>query len=135
MTKDESNQPSHLEAATDLAHANTLLAMDRTLLAWVRTSLSLNAFGFTLAKFIHDLVLHGSLPAKDAHFPKSLGVALMLLGILGLLGGAYDYWRFVKKLKKEIVNSPWSSTMILALILATICLFLMINLLATLDTK
>ena len=117
------------EPHAEIAYITTILAMDRTLLAWVRTALSLNAFGFTLAKFVHDLLAHGALHERDATYPRDLGITLMVLGTVGLLFGALDYCRSVMRLKKVIRISAWSSSLILSLVLAAVCVMLMINLL------
>ncbi len=122
-------------SSSDLAHTNTLLAMDRTLLAWVRTSLSLNAFGFTLARFIHDLEVHGTLHEVNGQYPKDLGITLMVLGIGGLICGSFDYWRSLQRIRKSMQHAPWSSSLFLAMILATICIMLMSNMLTNLDAK
>jgi putative membrane protein len=116
----------------ELARTRTLLALDRTLLAWVRTSLSLIAFGFTLAKFVHELIGNGTLHGMDAHYPRHLGITLMLLGIAGLLAGAFDYWHAVKRLKSSVDMPVWSTSLILSLFIAAIGMFLMVSLLSDL---
>ncbi len=116
----------------ELAIARTALAMERTLLAWIRTSLSLIAFGFTLAKFVHDLIKTGTLAGIDAQYPIDVGITLMVLGIGGLLGGAFDHWRSMRKLQSSVKISVWSASLIVALLLAVLGLGLMSNLLTNL---
>jgi putative membrane protein len=123
------------EIQVELARTRTLLALDRTLLAWVRTSISLIAFGFTLAKFVHDLILSGSLHGVDAHYPRHLGITLMVLGIAGLLGGAYDHWRSVKRLKSATDMSLCSTALVVTLFLAVIGVLLMISLVSDLNRQ
>ena len=43
--------PHQANDATRLALSRTILAHDRTLMAWVRTSTSMISFGFTIYKF------------------------------------------------------------------------------------
>ena len=43
------------ENRTDLAVVQNLMAADRTLMAWVRTALSMISFGFTIYKVIEGL--------------------------------------------------------------------------------
>ena len=43
--------PQKTNDATRLALSRTILAHDRTLMAWVRTSTSMISFGFTIYKF------------------------------------------------------------------------------------
>jgi putative membrane protein len=117
----------------ELALTRTVLALDRTLLAWVRTSLSLIAFGFTLARFVHDLIISGALHGVDARYPRDLGLTLMVLGIAGLLGGSFDHWRAVKKLKPDFAIGAWSASLMVALILVVISVMLMVNLMTGLN--
>ncbi len=131
----EKHGPSATEIQVELARTRTLLALDRTLLAWVRTSLSLIAFGFTLAKFVHDLIGHGLVVGIDAHYPRHFGVALMILGISGLLAGAFDYWRAVQRLKTSVDMPVWSTSLIMALCIAAIAIFLIVSLLADLKLQ
>jgi putative membrane protein len=113
------HSPSLQEVQAELASTRTVLALDRTLLAWVRTSLSLNAFGFTLAKFVHNLIVQGNFRGIDAEYPRVFGLTLMVLGILGLCCGVSDYWRSVKRMKTAaaIAVNPWSSSLVVSILL------------------
>jgi len=132
---DTKDAPANRDLAMELARTRTLLAMDRTLLAWVRTSLSLIAFGFTLAKFVHDLILTGRVHGVDAHYPRHLGVMLMLLGIGGLIGGAFEHFTSVKELKKDFKVSMWTTSLTIATVVAIIAILLMINLLSDMNAS
>ena len=131
----EIQRPPASEIQVELARTRTLLALDRTLLAWIRTSLSLLAFGFTLAKFVHDLVGHGLLHGIDTHYPRHFGLSLMILGITGLLAGAFDYWRAVKRLRASVDMPDWSTSLIMSLCIAAIANFLIVSLLADLKLQ
>ena len=65
---------------THFAWLRTLMAVDRTLEAWIRTAVSLIAFGFTIVQFF--AVLKGM---KDVAPPKFPGlsnyIGLMLIGL------------------------------------------------------
>lgn len=88
------------------------LANERTFLAYVRTSLSLMAFGFVIAKFA---VLAHAMPGTPAGVGPwavmsghRLGIAFAALGVaLGALGS----WRFIVvdiELKRDEYHSaPW----------------------------
>jgi len=130
---DEPDPPSDQELQIELSRTRTLLALDRTLLAWVRTSLTLIGFGFTLAKFVHDLIAKGYLHGVDPEYPRQLGISMMVLGIVGLLGGAFDYLRTVKKLRTAVAMSPWSASLFVSILLAVISVLLMVSLVTNLS--
>ena len=77
-------------------------AAERTLLAWIRTGLTIMGFGFVVARFGLFLSLvaaqRGSLAAAaEPTFRLSavLGIALVLLGAMAILFAAYQHRNFV----------------------------------------
>lgn len=72
-------------------------ANERTYLAWLRTSISLIAFGFAIARF--GLFLRQMQPQAVTTLPRSelLGMSLIILGIatIGLAAWQYNraYWQ------------------------------------------
>jgi putative membrane protein len=62
------------------------LAAERTLLAWVRTGLSLMGFGFVVARlglFLQELAAqHGKPPEPSSRLSLWIGTALIVLGVL-----------------------------------------------------
>jgi putative membrane protein len=60
--------------ADDSARMRDLLASNRTMLAWIRTSLSFAGLGFVVAKFGRT--------AGMIHFALALGIFLALVGLL-----------------------------------------------------
>ena len=123
-------QPSALE----LSNIQATLALDRTLLAWVRTSLTLIGFGFTLARFVYDLIEKGELKGVQSTYPREIGIALMVLGLSTLVGGAFEYVRFGKRLRKGQKASLWSVSLAVTIMLVLLTLFLMVGLLLELKT-
>jgi putative membrane protein len=122
-------QLSLAEVQFELARIRTSAALDRTLLAWVRTSLSLICFGFTLARVVHELITHGSLTTVDEQSPLTLGIGMMLLGMFGLIVGSFEHMRAVKRLRISSAHFPWSAALWVTLGLIFIGLILMISLL------
>ena len=66
MEMDE--HPKETNVSTELAKERTREAADRTLMAWIRTCLSLIGFGFGIAKFRDILVEAGLFPQAPNTF-------------------------------------------------------------------
>jgi putative membrane protein len=79
------------ESTTDLAKTRTRLAADRTLMAWVRTSLSMISFGFTIFKFLHGLNESGEIALRRPEEPRNIGLFLTALGVAALIAGLLEY--------------------------------------------
>lgn len=85
-----------------MAVERTLMAADRSMMAWLRTGLSLISFGFTIYKFLdisrQQLITTG----KDLHgisSPKVVGLFMIGMGILSLIFGILENISTVKGLK------------------------------------
>lgn len=113
--------------ASDWTRVRTALALDRTLLAWIRTALTLIGFGFTLAKFVHELIEKGDLHVAHPGYPRQIGFALMGLGIATLIGGSFEYINMGRKL--QVRGSVRSVSIILALSLIILAVLFTINVL------
>lgn len=110
---------------TGLALYRTRQAADRTLLAWIRTSLSMISFGFGLVKFFQYLkdvnVDIGRLPM---HGPTNLGTLLVVLGIAMLGLAIIEYVTFMRRLGKETDKKSYVSLALVAACVLTILGFL-----------
>jgi len=74
----------------------TRLALERTLMAWVRTSVALIGFGFTIVQFYERLHgMEGVAPAARPQAPRQLGLALIGAGVLALVISTWQYRRVV----------------------------------------
>ena len=70
----------------------TRLAVERTLLAWVRTATGLIGFGFTIVQFFERFGdMQGVAAATHPDAPRYLGLALIGAGVLGL---AISLWQY-----------------------------------------
>jgi len=77
----------------------TRMALERTLMAWVRTGLSLIGFGFTIVQFFQRLNdMQGVAPARRPEAPRDLGLALIFAGVFSLFVSGWQYRRLVKYL-------------------------------------
>jgi len=89
--------PPHFEAAPNasnhFAWMRTQMALQRTLMAAVRTAVSLIGFGFTVAQFFQKLLSNSVIDNRhlgpDA--PRNLGLTLIAAGVLSLIGFTVQY--------------------------------------------
>jgi putative membrane protein len=125
MAMDDDLSDRTASRRTGLALYRTRQAADRTLLAWIRTSLSMISFGFGIVKFFQYLkdvnVEIGRLPM---HGPMNLGTLLVVLGI-ALLGLAIvEYLMFMRQLKNETGRKMPVSLALIAACMLTVLGFL-----------
>jgi putative membrane protein len=81
------------------AWLRTRLAVESTLMAWVRTGVALIGFGFTIVQFFQRLNdMQGVAPAARPQAPRHLGLALIAAGVLALLISAWQYRLLVRYL-------------------------------------
>jgi putative membrane protein len=107
-------------------------ASERTLLAWVRSGLTVMALGFVVSRFGLFLALPGETgqPAQgpsQAHWlSNALGIALVLLGSGVILGALLNHRSYIRTLSREDrpdLRLPWLASA-LALSLAVVGLVL-----------
>jgi putative membrane protein len=83
-------------AASHFAWMNTRMALERTLMAWVRTGIALIGFGFTIVQFFQRL---SDMPGVGAPIrpqaPRHVGLALIGVGVAALLISLLQYRRLV----------------------------------------
>jgi putative membrane protein len=79
-------------AEANFAWLRTRLALESTLMAWVRTSISLIGFGFSIVEIFNRLGTQpGVAPALRPEMPRYVGMALIGAGVLGLLTSVAQY--------------------------------------------
>jgi putative membrane protein len=75
-----------------LAATRTRMAADRTMMAWIRTALSLFSFGFTIYKVLQAFEEAGRvLPGANINTPRVVGLFLTGTGTLAILMGTTQY--------------------------------------------
>ena len=119
-SKLKDNKPVAANFTTDLAVTRTVMAADRSLMAWVRTGLSLLTFGFTIYKFLdyarEELIATGK-EVTNFSSPKIIGLFLIGLGIISLLMGILENEASIKVLKKDHVFKRMRYSLFISLIL------------------
>jgi putative membrane protein len=79
-----------------MAKANTQLALDRTTLAWVRTTLTMGTFGFGTIAFFRAMTEKAATPEaiRLHHGAVRFGMSLVLLGVVATVLAAISHWRY-----------------------------------------
>jgi len=81
----------------DLGAARTILAADRTLMAWIRTSLSMLSFGFTIYKFLQAMADSNQIARSDS--PRHVGLFLVAMGTVAMVLGTVSYWASLREIE------------------------------------
>ena len=93
-----SPQPRPGALPSDLGEIRTIMAADRTLMAWIRTALSMLSFGFTIYKALEALAAQGHMEREDS--PQVVGLFLCALGVASVALGTINYWVTLRDLQK-----------------------------------
>jgi putative membrane protein len=116
---DHGNQS--LDRNTQLALQRSFLATERTLMAWIRTSISMIGFGFTMAKLFQSLAASNVLirgPAGNVWTAEGVGLLLISLGTVALILAVFDHRREIRELRAAGLEARFSLTMAVASVLA-----------------
>lgn len=93
MSAPEGHFDAAPNAGNHFAWMRTQMGLQRTLLAGVRTAVSLIGFGFTVAQFFQKLV--GHLPDEVRRLgpeaPRNLGLTLIAAGVVSLATFTWQY--------------------------------------------
>lgn len=104
-------------------------AAERTLLAWIRTGLTIIAMGFVVARFGLFLRLFAQSTSGTAvhHEPSGLsailGVVLVVaVGVLAVIAAAAQFQRYMRTLPRADLPRPYwsSSALLLAYVIAAV---------------
>jgi len=126
------DQPGQtLDQNTHLALKRNFLATERTLMAWIRTSISMIGFGFTLAKLFQSLASSNVLirgPAGNVWTAEGVGMLLISLGTFALILAVLDHRREWKQLRAVGLGPRFSLTMAVASVLAILGVMALLSL-------
>ena len=99
MTK---QHPATDGIANELARERNREAADRTLLAWIRTSLAMISLGFGIERLGQAAVgLDGRLTPFAPYKTRIAGAVLIALGIAATLGGVWEHRRMLAAILRD----------------------------------
>ena len=89
-------------ADTHFGWLRTRLSVERTMMSWIRTAVSLIGFGFAIVQFFERLQqMPGITPANFPKAPQYLGLALISCGVLALLVSIWQYRWTIRYMWRE----------------------------------
>ncbi len=113
----------------ELAKERTRESSDRTLNAWIRTSISLIGFGFAIAKS-YEYVETGyedwtGRILDPFHAPLFFGSAFIVIGLIGTFAAVIQYGRILDRIKRGQFTymEPQRLSQIMAIMVLVIGLF------------
>ena len=115
---------AHPVEVTFAAPVANRLAAERTLLAWIRTGVTLMGFGFVVARFglVLEAVKPGSSRASAPHaaISTAIGIILVLVGAVMMGAAAWEHRQYVRRLDRQESHVPqsWLSAVAAALLAA-----------------
>jgi putative membrane protein len=117
--------PENDNESAKMQDARDHLANERTLLAWIRTSIGIMAFGFVVVKFSLFIKQLGYLMGSDIAVPPQgsssvIGIMLVAVGSVVLLLAFIKYKQTERDLMKHAYRS--SSTLVLLLTFAVLAI-------------
>jgi len=102
----ERNEETLIEPSnTELAMQRTILAHERTLMGWVRTSTSLITFGFTIYKFF-QLEMQDRPPIQSVIGPRQFAVLMISIGLFSLVAATIEYRLYRTDLRRSYPAAP-----------------------------
>jgi putative membrane protein len=79
-------------AESHFSWLRTRLSVERTMMSWVRTAVSLIGFGFAIVQFFDRLEqIPGTKPARYPAAAHYLGLALIFCGVMALVISLWEY--------------------------------------------
>ena len=88
--------------ANELARERNREAADRTLLAWIRTSLAMISLGFGIERLGQAaLSLNGRLADLSSMKTRAFGVALIVLGMAATIAGMWEHRHMLTAISRD----------------------------------
>jgi putative membrane protein len=108
-----------LDANTRLAAERNRLALERTLMAWTRTSTSLIAFGFTIYQIFQQLSESERL-REPLVSPQVIGSFMIVVGLVALILAWTQHRQELRALRTDFGEMRYSIASIVAAMVAAL---------------
>ncbi len=118
-----------MDKNTRLAYNRTSLSYERTMQAWIRTAISLITFGFSVYKLV-DIVDRNPADRKYLVGTHAFGFILVAIGFVALAIATVEYRRSIAVLRQEYGESPRSTSVFFAGLVAVLGIFALIVMIA-----
>ncbi len=133
MSAPDPNPPPNVQA--ELARERNRAAAERTLMAWIRTSLALIGFGFGIDRIV--AAIHGLYPRvniKPMHLSRLLGLAYISLGVYAMIVAAIEHqqeWRRIQRQESYVYRPRRSLSLTVAISMICIGTFAFLGIVVT----
>jgi putative membrane protein len=99
---DSTSLPDPPNTQAELARERNRAAAERTLMAWIRTSLSLISFGFGIDSIVSAIRSFQATEDIDPiRFSRIFGLAFIALGIYAMIGAAIEHRRELRHIQRH----------------------------------
>ncbi len=103
MKPDLTTEPRFDEPPSAQGHfawLRTRMALERTIMAWVRTSTALIGFGFTIVQFFQRLdAMKSARPPMAPHTARYFGMSLIVAGVAAIVLATLQYLSVARYLR------------------------------------
>ena len=127
MTTEAEAKRTSGEVPPNLPVMNTLMAADRTLMSWTRTSLSMLSFGFTIFKILQAFQDTEGKFVVRSDVPRDAGLFLTAMGTLAMVMGTIEYWQTLKVLHQQRIFARPRPPLIMAIIMSVSGILLFVS--------
>jgi putative membrane protein len=96
-----------MDSQVELAKERNRIAAERTLLTWIRQSLTLISLGFGTSEIVNTILGQLSNPDRLVRLAYFSGLVMVALGTYAVSAAAIEYWREIRKLEQpEYIYTP-----------------------------
>jgi len=90
-----------VDVGVELAKERNRLAAERTLMAWIRTSLAMIGFGFGIDSVVSAILSFQTVSegSNSVRLSRFLGLAFIALGVYALLAAIVDHTRELRRIR------------------------------------